>query len=118
MNTISIHFNIFKGNDEEEWIPTANVSGCEVDVREDKNPCAKLTAEEVLKIFEIANAGVPQKEIAEIFNISQSTVSRIKTGKRWAHLTGITPEKSRSENPAESTPITINLNFWFGQGAI
>lgn len=84
----------------------------------DKNPCAKLTESEVFEILEMLDAGVPQKEIAEIFNIAINTVSQINTGKRWAHLTTRTPEKPRLKNSGESTPITINLNFWFKREAI
>lgn len=46
---------------------------------------AKLTENDVLKIR--TSCGT-QKEIAKIFGVDQSTVSLIKTKKRWPHLEG------------------------------
>jgi hypothetical protein len=84
-----------------------------IDQKGEKNTQAKLSNEEVLQIRDMLDAGLPQKEIAEIFNIRQSTVSRIKTGRRWTHLTTRTPEKPRLKNLGKTTPITINLNINF-----
>lgn len=46
--------------------------------------CAKLTAEQVEKIY---FDGRPQSSIAIDFGISQSNVSNIKLGKTWGHIT-------------------------------
>jgi hypothetical protein len=78
----------------------------------------KLSENQVLEILDMLDAGVPQTEIAEIFNIAQSTVSMIKSGRRWSHLTGRSPEKPRLKNPGKNTLITINLNFWLSREAI
>lgn len=83
----------------------------------EKNPRAKLTAEEVLKIHEILVEGVPVREIAEIFGVSLTTIYDIKSGRRWSHVTGITRSKPHSKNAAQSIPITINLNFWLAREA-
>lgn len=41
----------------------------------------KLSASEVIKIKNLINQGVKQTEIAKMFNICQSNVSKIKRGK-------------------------------------
>jgi hypothetical protein len=69
----------------------------------------KLSENQVLEILNMLDAGMTQQKIAERFNISQPAVSQIKNGKLWSHLTEIEPN---SENPDESRPITLNLNFW------
>lgn len=51
----------------------------------------KLDTEMALEIFKLANSGeYTQFEIAAMYDIHQSTVSDIKTGKRWSNVTGIT----------------------------
>lgn len=51
---------------------------------------AKLTEENVLEIVKLLKEGnLTQTKIAEKFDIKQVTVSDIKTGKSWSHLTGI-----------------------------
>lgn len=47
------------------------------------NISKKLCVEDVKKIKKMLENRHPQKDIAELFNISQSTVSEIKNGKRW-----------------------------------
>lgn len=47
---------------------------------------SKLTLIEVNRIRE--TEGLFQREIAEIFNVSQATVSDIKNGRKWANLVG------------------------------
>lgn len=87
-------------------------------IKGENHPRSKLTNEEVLKIFEIANAGVPTSEIAQIFNVAPCTISNIKAGRRWAHLTGAPQTNPLSKNPGDLSPITINLNINIGQEAI
>jgi hypothetical protein len=43
----------------------------------------RLRALDAARIRELLAEGVPQKEIARRFSVSQSTVSHIKTGKTW-----------------------------------
>lgn len=45
---------------------------------------AKLTEEKVRAIRRMS--GIPQKEVADIFGISQTQVSRIQSGRSWSHL--------------------------------
>jgi transcriptional regulator len=48
-----------------------------------------LTAEQVLEIVALSQAGVLQREIAKKFGISKPAVSAIVCGRIWSHLTGI-----------------------------
>jgi hypothetical protein len=84
-------------------------------IKGEKHPRAKLTTEEVLQIREMLVEGVPPSEIAEIFNISVSSIYDIKSGRSWSHVTGIKP---KLKNLVKSTPITINLNIWLPKEAI
>jgi predicted XRE-type DNA-binding protein len=53
-------------------------------VGEDYNK--KLKQEDVLQILALNRGNTPQKEIARIFGINQSNVSRIVNGYRWRHI--------------------------------
>ena len=48
-----------------------------------------LKEEDVLKIIELCNQGLFEKDIAKIFNVNRDTVHAIKRGKLWSHITGI-----------------------------
>jgi len=53
----------------------------------ENNPFCKLNNEDVLQIKEMLFKGDKnQTEISKLFNISDSTVSQIKTGKAWTHI--------------------------------
>lgn len=47
---------------------------------------SKLTAEKVRKIRELAESGMTQKKIAQLFSIDRSNVSLIVLRKGWAHV--------------------------------
>lgn len=47
---------------------------------------SKLTEEEVRVIRELAAARRPVAEIAAMFNVAKSTISRISTGEAWRHV--------------------------------
>lgn len=49
---------------------------------------AKLGPEEVHEIVRLLELGVRQSDIAKKFGVGQMTVSNIKTGKTWRHITG------------------------------
>jgi DNA invertase Pin-like site-specific DNA recombinase len=49
----------------------------------EKHPNARLTKLEVDKIKKLIALGVKQHIVAKKFNVTQQTISRIKTGKRW-----------------------------------
>jgi DNA-binding NarL/FixJ family response regulator len=50
---------------------------------------AKLTEKKVLRIVKHLRRGWMVKDIAEKFEISSTTVSHIKAGRYWSHVTGI-----------------------------
>lgn len=51
--------------------------------KSETNPHAKLTLEKVNSIKAAINKGIPAVTIAKDFNISTSTISRIKRNKIW-----------------------------------
>lgn len=53
------------------------------------NPISKLTEESVRKIVELLRDKKSLEFIAKKFNVGIHTISKIKTGKNWSHLTGI-----------------------------
>ena len=53
--------------------------------RGEKNPAAKLTADDVQAIRTLEGS-MPQREIASLFGIAQQNVSDICRGKRWTWL--------------------------------
>ena len=53
----------------------------------EKNSQAKLTYGEVVVIKKLLKRGnMKQKEIAEFFKVSPSTITDIKKGKKWSHV--------------------------------
>ena len=50
------------------------------------NHMSKLTEAEVIKIKEKLAAGVGVTSLASIYNVSHTTICRIKTGKSWGHI--------------------------------
>lgn len=53
--------------------------------RGSRNTQAKLSEEDIPRIRRLLAQGVFQKEIAEKFSVSASTISEIKSGKKWSH---------------------------------
>lgn len=49
---------------------------------------SRLKESEVLTIWSMARSGMTLLEVSEIFQIDFSTVSQIKRGKTWKHITG------------------------------
>lgn len=52
----------------------------------EKNARAKLTEDDVVKIWACLEAGMSQTQIAMAFGVQQMAISRIKNGKRWIHV--------------------------------
>jgi len=53
----------------------------------ENNPKSILTEKDVVEIRKLSNEGIlTQKEIGEKFGVDNTTISRIKTGKRWSHV--------------------------------
>lgn len=53
----------------------------------ERNPAAKLTAREVLWIF---NSGKSTRDLADKFGVGVEAVQRIKNGRKWSSITGAT----------------------------
>lgn len=47
---------------------------------------SKLKNEEVYEIKELISLGIPQRQIAFMYEVSPSTIHLIKTGKNWSYL--------------------------------
>ena len=55
--------------------------------RGEKHPSCKLNEKQVREIKLRLSQGVDsQQQIADVFHVTQATISDIKTGKRWRHL--------------------------------
>lgn len=55
----------------------------------ESHPKTKLKKKQVLKIYKLLHEkGVPTYIVAEMFNTSSSTISAIKFGRSWSHVTG------------------------------
>ncbi len=51
-----------------------------------QHPCAKLTTDKVIEIRQLVSSGVEQKKVAGMFDVTQSAVSKIVTGRTWKHV--------------------------------
>ena len=70
----------FKGLPEPGWM---NILGIFVDNRGVNSGMSKLTEDNVLAIKE---SELKHKDLAKLYNVNQSQISRVKSGKRWGHL--------------------------------
>ncbi|MGJ0428480.1 HNH endonuclease [Methylobacter sp.] len=52
----------------------------------EKNHQSKLTSSDVLLIRKLRNEGIPAKELANIFKIHPSHVTRLMGSTRWSHI--------------------------------
>jgi len=53
----------------------------------EKNSQSKLIGKNIIEIRKLSDEGIlTQKEIAEKFGVNQTTISKIKLGKRWLHI--------------------------------
>lgn len=66
-------------------VDTSGYHKCEH--RREGHSLAKLTEEKVREIKRLLGEGVMQKEVAAKMSVKQATISLIKTGRRWAHVT-------------------------------
>lgn len=56
----------------------------------EKNWNTKLTENDIGKILELLKTGYTHKWISDRYNVSRENITRIKNGKVWSHITGIT----------------------------
>jgi len=74
------------------WSNFKRVSGCPICYQNYKNigenhPNHKLIEQDVIQIKLLLKEGIlTQQEIADMFDVSVSTISMINTGKRWPHI--------------------------------
>jgi group I intron endonuclease len=52
----------------------------------ENNKMAKLTEVDIIKIREFLNKKETQRKISKMFNVTQTTISKIKLGKVWKHI--------------------------------
>lgn len=79
LNSRLIYSRLHRGFTGEELLKDTN-----------RNRNTKLSKEEVIKIAEIIKEGnLKNKQIAEIYDVSESTIKRIKNGTCWSDITGI-----------------------------
>ena len=72
--------------DQSENQLHAYKNGLQKPLKGEQVKTSKLTEENIYQIFELSKQGVEQYNLAERFNVNQSTISRILNGKRWAHV--------------------------------
>jgi hypothetical protein len=75
--------NLCWGNPRENYEDAKRHGTDPVGVR---NPRAKLTAEQVAKIVDL-KGHMKQDHIANLYGVSQTTVSHIQVGRTWTHAT-------------------------------
>ena len=69
--------------------PKANVADSireGTQIRGEKSVHAKLTSSDVIRIRELVDSGIPQKEMISLFGVTQPQVSRIVLRKNWKHI--------------------------------
>lgn len=49
---------------------------------------SKLKAQDVLEIRKLLSQGMLQKEVAKLYGVNSSNISRISNGKRWGRMAG------------------------------
>ena len=92
-----------------EWTDYKNnrahavVSG-NVDSKGVNSSQAKLTNSDVLEIVQLINSGMRNTDIANIYGVTRSNISYIRSGKSWSHLTeGLLKGVKRKEQVSQST---------------
>jgi len=88
----------------------SNRGGFRVTERNEDHPNAKLTNEQVLEIKEkLKNTKITQYELASLYNITQSEISNINTGKKWSNLGDYDYmiRKEEARNTGSSNPASV-----------
>lgn len=84
-----------KTEDVKDWISEkvsvrieGVINGMSFTAKGSSSGTAKLTDEQALEVYRLAHEGnIKQKDLAKMFGINQTTVSSIKRGDSWAHVT-------------------------------
>lgn len=61
----------------------------------EKNPRAELAESDVIYIRGLLQRGMSQHEVSLLFGVSRSTISHIKTGRRWGKVSSPEMEVSK-----------------------
>jgi hypothetical protein len=81
----------------------ANATG--LHAKGSKVPTAKLTERAVMELVSDLNEGrLTQVELAALYGVTQSQVSAVKSGRSWAHLTGIVFTPVRKKRSGGTAP--------------
>lgn len=75
-------------------------TGSGMDQRGSLNPNSRLTEEDVIRIKAMIEGGASNREIARHFPVGDAMVSRIRTGRSWAHLGSSNPRDVRKKEGA------------------
>lgn len=77
--------HLFLGTQKDNMVDSSNKGRINIDAaRGSSNGNSKLTEKQVKSILQDTRA---QVRIAEDYNVSDSTISKIKKGQRWKHIT-------------------------------
>ena len=76
--------HLFLGTQFDNIQDASNKSRLGRDQRGEKNGNVKLTKENIKEIRRLLNVGLMQTLIAEMFNVTPTTISSIKNGKLWS----------------------------------
>jgi len=81
--------HLFLGTDADNMADKV-AKGRSANQRGERSGLAKLTPEAVLAIMARLDAGETTTNVARDFGVHRNTVLAVKTGERWAHVTGVT----------------------------
>lgn len=73
-----------KSNEHKQKISQSNIG--KHNHNNENNPMAKLNECKIIEICKMLNDGLSSKDIMPLFNISECTISRIKCGTSWSHI--------------------------------
>ncbi|QBQ74604.1 HNH endonuclease [Burkholderia phage BcepSauron] len=83
------HYKNLTWGTHKKNVQDAHASGLANTARGSQAAKAVVNEAQVLEIVRLLNSGVTQKEAASMYGLSRSSVSHIKLGLSWSHITGI-----------------------------
>ena len=78
---------------QEEQIENTVFADC----KGEKNPCAKLKEQDVIQIVKHLKDGMGRMALAQMYNVTKTTIGNIVLGITWSHVTGF-PSRARKKN--------------------